>query len=120
MLQKLDLPTLQERRKQQRLTFLFKVARGLVPAIPPEDYLTKVKENKRLIKPTLKADFVQTNFVARQARNHNNCFVLPPAKTDIYKNSLFVRTVSDWNSLSQTTVSVDTVQSFKTALKNSI
>ena len=39
MLQELDLPTLQERRRQQRLTFLYKVVKGHVPAINIEHYL---------------------------------------------------------------------------------
>ena len=40
MLQELNLPTLQQRRKDARLTFLFKISHGLVPAIPREKYLT--------------------------------------------------------------------------------
>ena len=34
MLKDLDLPTLQQRRKELRLTFLFKIVEGMVPAIP--------------------------------------------------------------------------------------
>ena len=45
LLTKYDLPTLQERREDLWLTFLYKykVVGGLVPAIPPEKYLTPQK-----------------------------------------------------------------------------
>ena len=35
MLQDLNLPTLKQRRKQNRLVFMYKVVNGLVPAISP-------------------------------------------------------------------------------------
>ena len=38
MLKDLQLPKLKERRRQLRLTFLFKVVKGLVPAMPPENF----------------------------------------------------------------------------------
>ena len=43
MLQELNLPPLhclQERRKQQRLTTLYKIVKGHIPAMPPENFLT--------------------------------------------------------------------------------
>ena len=43
LLTKLDLPSLQERRKSLRLVFLFKVVEGLVPAMPSENFLTPSK-----------------------------------------------------------------------------
>ena len=35
-----ETPQLRDRRRQLRLTFLFKVVEGMVPAIPPEMFLT--------------------------------------------------------------------------------
>ena len=49
MLQELNLPTLQQRRKDARLTFLYKISQGLVPGIPCENYLIPQKV-KRIIK----------------------------------------------------------------------
>ena len=40
MLKQLELPPLQDRRKMARLTFFFKVAEGLVPAMPTYTYMT--------------------------------------------------------------------------------
>ena len=38
MLQELNLPPLQERRKQQRLTTLYKIVKGHIPAMPPGNF----------------------------------------------------------------------------------
>ena len=38
MLKDLDLATLQSRRRNLRLSFLFKIVVGLTPAIPPDKY----------------------------------------------------------------------------------
>ena len=39
MLQELNLPTLQQHRKDARLIFLYKISQGLIPGIPCENYL---------------------------------------------------------------------------------
>ena len=51
MLQELDLPSLQERRRQDRLTFLFKIIEGHLPGIKAEKHLAPILK-KRLIRPT--------------------------------------------------------------------
>ena len=38
MLQELNLPPLQERRKPQQLTTLYKIVKGHIPAMPPENF----------------------------------------------------------------------------------
>ena len=119
MLQKLKLPELQTRRQHLRLAFLFKVARGTVPALPPEEYLTKI-ENKRRIRPTRNSDFASQNIISRQSRNHSNCFVVPHAKSEVYKNSLFARTIPQWNSLDENIINSPSVASFKSALERTI
>ena len=93
MLQRLNLPPLQDRRQNLRLTFMFKISRGLVPAIPPESYLTKVNANKRTIKPTQHKDFRSQNIITRQARNHDQCYVVPQARTEIFKNCFIKKTI---------------------------
>ena len=57
MLQDLDLPTLQERRRQQRLTFLYKMVKGYVPAINLEHYL-KAQRPKRTIRAKQFQDYI--------------------------------------------------------------
>ena len=50
MLRDLDLPTLQLRRRHLRLSFLFKIAEGMIPSLPPDKHLIPTK-NKRNIQP---------------------------------------------------------------------
>ena len=62
ILQDLDLPTLQERRLQQRLTFLYTVMKGHVPAINLEHYL-KAQRPKRTIRAKQLEDYIQKKIV---------------------------------------------------------
>ena len=47
MLHELDLPTLQPRRKVNRLCFMYKISKLLVPAIPATDHLTGVVDKRK-------------------------------------------------------------------------
>ena len=115
MLQELNLPQLEQRRKENRLGFLYKISNRLVPAISPEEYLTSLT-NKRKIRAKSFHDCETRNFVTRQQILHDNCFVLPTSKTDVYKHSFFPRTISDWNQLDNTRYS--TLDSFKNHLQS--
>ena len=115
MLQDLELLPLQERRKNIRLQLLYKIINGLVPAIPPEDYLKPV-QNKRRIRPTTFDGFNSKNFVKNYQINHTQGLTVPNAKTDIYKNSFFIRTIKDWNLLEEETVTATSLENFKTRL----
>ena len=115
MLQELNLPQLEQRRKENRLGFLYKISNRLVPAISPEEYLTSLT-NKRKIRAKSFHDCETRNFVTRQQILHDNCFVLPTSKTDVYKHSFFPRTISDWNQLDNTRYS--TIDSFKNHLQS--
>ncbi len=116
MLRELGLPSLQARRKELRLTLLFKIAGGLVPAIPPEDYLIPV-QNKRRIKAKTFDNCVTQNFVTSAQRLHDRCFVVPQAKSDIFRGSFFVKTIQDWNQLDSQTINSPSVDSFKARLQ---
>ena len=98
---------------------MFKISRGLVPAIPPESYLTKVNANKRTIKPTQHKDFRSQNIITRQARNHDQCFIVPQAHTEIFKNCFINKTIIEWNNLNQNVVIANSVNGFKSALEKS-
>ena len=46
MLQNFNIPPLQQRRKELRLIFLFKVAEGSIPAIPPQHYYEEQEKHQ--------------------------------------------------------------------------
>ena len=46
MLQTHNLPTLQQRIQDIRLTMFFKIANGTLPGLPPADYVTKVVDKR--------------------------------------------------------------------------
>lgn len=116
MLNTLKLPPLQEHRRANRLIFLFKVIEGLVPAIPPEDFLKPAKP-KRQIKPKTYSGFITTNVVDRHIVKNDRGYEVEQCKTEQLKNFFFIRTVVDWNHLECETVRAETVEGFKTALR---
>jgi hypothetical protein len=115
MLQDLKIPLLQDRRKDKRLTFLYKIVEGLIPAIPADPFLTPLR-NKRQIKTTNRPEYTSSNFVERYGRNNSRCFVLDSAKTDTHRNSFFIRTVSEWNNLPDNVVCAKSVEEFHSLL----
>ena len=124
MLKNLNLPTLQERRKELRMTLLFKVAKDLLPAIPPENYL-KPKRETRNIQPTTHTkykDYKTKNLVDKYETKHSKCYQIPQTRNPSgpYSQSFFVRTIVDWNKLKNTTVTAESVDSFKTQLKREL
>ena len=111
MLTDLGLSSLEERRRQQRLTLLYKVVKGHVPAIN-----IKGKRDQNVPSGQNNEDFVKTNIVEKSVCNNNQCFVPILANSEHYKNSFFVRTTYDWNQLCDSSVSCDTVESFRTII----
>jgi hypothetical protein len=70
MLRYLQLPPLQDRRKQLRLTMLYKIAGGLVPAIPPDTFLTPADGSRRRDKAKTFVDQQTHNIIQRQTYNN--------------------------------------------------
>lgn len=118
MLQDLGLPSLEERRRQLRLMLLYEVVGGRVPAINIEQYL-KSQRPKRTIRAKQYEDFVLQNIVDNSICNNNKCFKPIPAKTENFRHSFFVRTVYDWNKLSNDIVNCETLDSFKSHIGQS-
>ena len=116
MLQELNLPPLQERRKQQRLTTLYKIVKGHIPAMPPENFLTPADRSWGRIHPTTFKDCSYDNTITRQEIRNSCGLKIPDSKTEQYKNSFFIRTVADWNKLEDTVVTVDSVTAFSSAV----
>ena len=117
MLEDLKLPILQQQRIESRLVMLYKVLRGTVPAINADEFLIPLRNKK--IKPRIPTDFQTTNFVQRYSVNHTECFKIPDSQTDQFKNSFFIRTISEWNQLEECQIGAETVNSFRTAVHKS-
>ena len=115
MLQSLELSSLENRRSSNRLIFMFKIVEGLVPAIPPSEFLKPVKE-KRQVKVKRFENCETTNILDRHTSKNNRSFAVEHCKTEQLKHSFFVRTVVEWNHLDTATVRSETVESFKQAL----
>ena len=89
MLKDLDLPTLQDRRTNAKLVFLYKVDEGLVPAIDPDTFI-KLNRPKRQIRSVKFTDCVAQNIIDRQVTNNTRSFTVLVSKTNQYRNSFFV------------------------------
>ena len=118
MLHKLKLPTLQDRRRDQRLTLMYKVVEGHVPAINKDHYIQPQRQ-KRSIRATQYTDYEHKNIVENFSTNNSKCFKPIPAKTENFRNSFFVRTVYDWNKLDDSVINTDSVNSFRKRLSTS-
>ena len=92
MMDELGWKPLHERRREQRLTPLFKIVNDLV-AIPADQHI---------------------RYNNRTSRNrHSKQVKVESANSDIYKNSFFPRTIIDCNNLPQSAIDCDTVENFK-------
>ena len=91
MLTNLNLDTVDNRRRDQRLKFMYRTVRGSIPAFPTETFFRPQKTNKRHIKPKHFPDQVSSNFVQQLTTNNTRCFLFPPAHTEQFKNSVFVK-----------------------------
>ncbi|KAK3097903.1 hypothetical protein FSP39_014294 [Pinctada imbricata] len=94
MLQQLQWPTLQERRITSRAVMMFRIVNNLVDV--PITYLT----------PT-----------AVTVRGHNQRFLVPYARTEVYQHSFFPGATRIWNSLPHTTVACSSLDTFKVQLQ---
>ena len=88
-----------------------------VPAINIEIYLKTQRP-----KITIRAKQFE-NFVIKNIENsicyNTQCFKPIPAKTEHFKHSYFVRTVIDWNRLSDGAVNADSITSLRTEISKS-
>lgn len=96
MLGNLGWASLEERRRELRLTLLFKLVFNHVE-IDEDDFDTHV---------LTKAD-------SRTRATHPYKFKQISCKTNVYANSFFPRTIKDWNNLSSKRISCQSVEAFK-------
>ena len=100
MLRRHNIPTLESRRRENRLAMMHKLANDGVPALPKSVFLVPAKPRKQLKTPHHLKDFqTDTSAIDRLIYNHPNCFVVPSSKTEQYENSFFVKTILEWNHL---------------------
>ena len=118
MLQELELPTLQRRRKEDRLCLLYKIHKEMVPAIPKDDYLKPIR-TKRKIKAKKFKNCETKNFVKKYQNLHSNCYEIPRSTNKTYSNSFFPRTISEWNQLKDKIVLAPSLQTFRGRLRDS-
>jgi hypothetical protein len=101
MLSDLEWDSLQNRRQEARLTLLFKIINGLV------SISTKDSEGKELLIPG----------PTRTRANNNQKFRQLPTGCPAYNNSFYVKTIPDWNKLTQETVDSSTPREFRARLQ---
>ena len=99
MLQDLGLPLLETRRKDQRLKLLAKIQSNQLPALPPSTFLKPANLSRRRIKLKDHKDFQVENILQRKFYNNNKAFEIPPWENPKSKHSFFIRTLQDWNLL---------------------
>jgi ribonuclease P/MRP protein subunit RPP40 len=92
---KIGLPTLEERRKQSRLTMLYKIVNNKV-AIPLPEYI---------------------QLRGRVTRSqHKQKFTRLSTSSDAYRNSFFPRTLKDWDELPNDVIELPSIGQFKGAI----
>ena len=115
MLKVLNLPLLRNRRMNKRLTFMFKIINGLVPAIEPQKYFVELK-NTRLVTGNRLPEYNYQHTVKRNIRNNSICYKVKNTNSDKFENSYFIRTVAEWNTLSEEVVRSKSVDQFSANL----
>ena len=90
MLEDLKLPTLQERRRHQRLTFLYKVVEGHVRAINIDHYLQRLRP-KRTVRAKQFENYIHQNIVLKSVNNNSKCFQQIHTNRDILKTLSFLK-----------------------------
>ena len=111
MLTNLNLDTLDNRRLDQRLKYMYRTVRGSILALPTETLFRPQKTNKRLMKPKHFPEHVSSFFVQQLTTNNTRCFIVPTARTEQFQNFL-VKTIADWIQLYESQVQAETITDF--------
>ena len=98
LLQQLQLESLEERRKIQRLAFMYKIL------------------NDQVAVPATSVDLTLSSRPSRGVDANQQKLVTVRCHTEIYRQSYCIRTVKDWNTLPQSIVSAGSLALFKSRL----
>ena len=96
ILNELEWPTLQQRRKEARLTMMYKTMNGQISMGLPPYLIPKERQTRQY---------------------HPKKFISIASNTNTYKNSFIVRTIADWNKLPANVIDQASIETFKAALK---
>ena len=96
MLDELEWPSLEARRKQSSLAFFYKIHSDIV-SLDKDKYLTPVTSSTQ----------------TRASKLNNSQYRRYQAYSDALKNSFFPRTIPQWNSLPSSVVNSKTAEEFK-------
>ena len=99
MLNELGWKKLEERRRETRLTLLFKLTHNEIN-IPTEGIITPL-----------------ANLHGTRLQTMQNKFSLITSTIDSHRYSFFPRTIRDWNELPTSTANCSTIETFKRELK---
>jgi hypothetical protein len=95
LIEQLGWQSLEERRRQARLGFMYKMTNNLVD-IPSDRYLTPATRHSR--------------------HSNNKSYITHSTRLNIHKYSYFPRTIIQWNALDDTVVNSPTINIFKQQL----
>ena len=99
MINELRWEPLADRRRNLRLSMLFKILNGKV-CIPATEYTSFTKRKTR-------SNFYNAN---------SKTLISYSCRIDIYKDSFFPQTIEDWNELPDQSVTSNTIEQFKASL----
>ena len=97
------------------LTFMHKVVKGLVPAMPAGTFFIPPKQGCQIRSSRIK-DFVSRNLVENYIQNNDRLHTVLHSNTEQYKHSFFSRTVIAWNCIDNSIVHSESTDCFKSAL----
>ena len=97
LIENLEWQTLEECRKNTRLTLMYKIANGLIE-IPSDRYLTPITRRSR--------------------HNNSKSYQHYSTRLDVHKHSYFPRTIPEWNKLDEQTVNAASLDIFKELIKH--
>ena len=117
---KLQISPLETRQKSIRLTLMYKVVEGLIPAMPPKNFI-KFQRPGRNIKPKKDPNFTYSKSpMDNYVKNNDRCLEILNATSAQYKNSFFIKTASEWNALNNTVVHAKSPDIFKNLISKEL
>ena len=111
----LEIPLLKNRRKADRLCYMYKILNNQLPGVPRDHYLTELPARRR-VKPTQYKDSTYFNIIENQISNNNKSLKHINCRTTQYGSSFFPSTILDWNKLTDEEVNSQTLNIFRCRL----
>ena len=115
LLDELELPTLEDRRKTDKLCTLYKIMNDQFPSVQHDQYLTALPTRRR-IKPTQFKDYAADNIIRNQVNNNCKALKYIHCKTPQYKHSFFPSAIVGWNKLNDEQVCARSIDTFRCRL----